>query len=110
MTTDERINLAIAESKKTKSADPLAHLAWLVEGLELWHRSNGKHGHSPDDCKRFVISSAAHLLAKETAKARINEVEQMKAAGLMGANKPSALYEYAKERLGRLQTTNKQED
>lgn len=46
-------------------------------------------------------------LNKAVTEARVNEVEQMKAAGLMGANKPSALYEYAKERLAQLQEESK---
>lgn len=62
----KRIDIADA---KTESSDNVVHLAWLVQGLDLWHRSNGKMGHSPAEAQRFIISQATRLIESEKAHA-----------------------------------------
>ena len=53
--------LEIAETQ-TKSDDPLVHILWLVDGLDLHHRSKGKMGHNLGDTKRYVLAQTKALL------------------------------------------------
>ena len=55
---EQAIQTAIDEAKNTtKSDNPVTHILWLVQGLDLWHRTNGKMGHSLDEVVRYVASS-----------------------------------------------------
>lgn len=62
----ERVKVALTE---TKSDDPVVHLAWLAKGIDLWHRSNKKSGHSPENAMKHIISSATRLIHTETQRA-----------------------------------------
>lgn len=54
---DRRVNEVLELSKsKTSDSGPIVHILWLVEGLDLYHRTGGKMGHSLDDCKRYIAS------------------------------------------------------
>lgn len=39
------------------SDDPLVHIAWLIHGLDIWHRTGGKLGHSLDKTVFYVTSN-----------------------------------------------------
>ena len=56
---EERIKVA---STQTKSNDDVVQIAWLADGIDLWHRSNGKMGHSPADARRYIISSISRYV------------------------------------------------
>ncbi len=62
---EERVKIA---STKTKSGDEVVHIAWLADGIDLWNRSNGKFGHSPEDARRYIISSVTRLIRTEKLK------------------------------------------
>ena len=62
---EERVKIA---STGTKSGDEVVHIAWLADGIDLWNRSNGKFGHSPEDARRYIISSVTRLIRTEKLK------------------------------------------
>ena len=62
---EERVKIA---STETKSGDEVVHIAWLADGIDLWNRSNGKFGHSPEDARRYIISSVTRLIRTEKLK------------------------------------------
>lgn len=53
----QRIETALAESKKGNSHDDIAHLLWLAQGIDIWHRTSGACGHSLDDAMKYLASS-----------------------------------------------------
>ena len=61
---EERVKIA----SETKSGDRVVHIAWLADGIDLWNRSNGKFGHSPEDARRYIISSVTRLIRTEKLK------------------------------------------
>lgn len=63
------IDEAMAELGKVSSENELTKIGWLVFGLDLWHQTEGKFGHSKEDATRYVISSVAHLLARHRDEA-----------------------------------------
>lgn len=55
---EERVSQAISTAQSAnRSADPLVSIAWLIAGLDLWHRSGGTSGHSLPECQSYVLSS-----------------------------------------------------
>lgn len=61
---ERRIKMA---STETKSTDEVVQIAWLADGIDLWHRSSGKMGHSPANARRYIISSITRLIASQKA-------------------------------------------
>jgi hypothetical protein len=53
----QRIGTALAESKNSKSEDDIAHLLWLAQGIDIWHRTNGSRGHSLEDAMKYLANS-----------------------------------------------------
>ena len=51
-------------SSKTKSDNDLVHIAWLIQGLDIWHKSGGKVGHSLEKCQRYVLNRITNLRIK----------------------------------------------
>lgn len=43
---DKESAALLAERTKTSSPNPLVHILWLLDGVDLWHRTEGKYGHS----------------------------------------------------------------
>jgi hypothetical protein len=56
---EERIKIA---STRTKSDDEVVQIAWLADGIDIWHSSDGKRGHSPAKARRYIISSVTRLI------------------------------------------------
>ena len=57
MSVGDRVSAALTvASLTTQSDDPLVQLAWLIEGMGLWYKTEGKVGNSPMDTKRAVLS------------------------------------------------------
>lgn len=76
----DTVEQILREAKeKTQSDDPLVHVAWLIDGIGVYLRTNGKRGHSVEDCKRYVVSSVSALLHTEREAAyqrgRIDEAK-----------------------------------
>jgi hypothetical protein len=63
---EQRIKIASTESK---SNDEVVQIAWLADGIDLWHRSDGKRGHSPAEAQRYIISSVTRLIASKVLEA-----------------------------------------
>lgn len=57
----KRIEIA---TTKTKSDDPIVQIAWLAQGIDLYHRSDGKRGHSPEKAMEYIISSITRHIAE----------------------------------------------
>lgn len=57
------------ENKPSKdgTSDSVVQIAWLVQGLDVYQRSNGKMGHSLEKTMHYVISSVTRLLDKEVS-------------------------------------------
>lgn len=66
---EERIKLA---STQTKSDDDVVQIAWLADGIDLWHRSGGERGHSPAEARRYIISSITRLVDSAVLEAENN--------------------------------------
>ena len=65
----KRIEIA---TTKTKSDDPIVQIAWLAQGIDLWHRSDKKRGHSPEKAIGYIISSITrHIQANYISKDRV---------------------------------------
>lgn len=59
---DEKVSdIVHAAGTQTKSADRLVHICWLIQGLDIHHRSDGKMGHSLEKTQRYVISNILRL-------------------------------------------------
>lgn len=59
---DEKVSdIVHAAGTQTKSADRLVHICWLIQGLDIHHRSGGKMGHSLEKTQRYVISNILRL-------------------------------------------------
>jgi len=53
-----RVEKVIEDTRSSSaSTDPLVHIAWLVNGLDLYHRSGGTAGYTLDEAQRFVVST-----------------------------------------------------
>lgn len=52
----------------TKSKDEVVQIAWLADGIDIWHKSDGKRGHSPEQARHYIISSITRLLQSERNK------------------------------------------
>ena len=66
----EDIAAKVAEIARTameeaSSGDPLVQLVWIIQGLDLWHRSHGNMGHSFDDTVRYTLSRVLRLLRRD---------------------------------------------
>lgn len=51
----------LVERTKTSSNNPLVHIIWLMDGVDLWHRSEGKFGHTIEDARRYMASQLVRL-------------------------------------------------
>lgn len=51
----------LAERTKTSSPNPLVHIIWLMDGVDLWHRTDGKFGHAIEDARRYMASQLVRL-------------------------------------------------
>lgn len=60
----------ITASNGTTSDDRVVQIAWLADGIDLWHKSNGQRGHSPVKARRFIISSMSRLLDEKSKDQR----------------------------------------
>lgn len=65
-TEDSKIDDRIAEvlhtaKTQTKSGDRLVHICWLIQGLDLFQRSDGKMGHSLEKTQQYVISNILRM-------------------------------------------------
>lgn len=76
---EKRIRIA---SEQTKSEDEVVHIAWLAKGIDLWHKSNGKVGHSPEEAERYIISSVSRLIADKQAEAVTEFIESIANEGV----------------------------
>lgn len=65
---EQRIKTA---STETKSDDPVVQIAWLADGIQVWHSSNGKRGHGPAETRRYIISSISRLIASQRKEAEL---------------------------------------
>lgn len=64
---DKLIEQRVQEAKtKTKSDDEVVQIAWLARGIDVWYKTNGDRGNSPDDAERYLISSITRLLDRHT--------------------------------------------
>lgn len=63
---DERFKIA---TTKQTSTDPVVQIAWLAQGIDLWHRSGQKRGHSPEKAMWHIISSVTRLIEEEKTDA-----------------------------------------
>lgn len=66
-------------STATKSSDEVVHIAWLADGIDLWHRSNGKRGHSPTKARRYIISSVSRAIAQAEINGQIKTLDNIMA-------------------------------
>lgn len=58
----ERISDVLhAAHTQTKSGDALVHICWLIQGLDIHHRSDGKMGHSLEKTQQYVISNILRM-------------------------------------------------
>ena len=57
-----------AAKNLTQSDDEVVQIAWIADGIDLWHRSGGKHGHSPDTARHYIISSVTRLIESEASR------------------------------------------
>jgi hypothetical protein len=73
-TIDKRVEEA---ESKTTSDDEVVQIAWLASGIDIWHRSGGKHGLSPSDAVRYIISSVTRYTARQVAEAQRETEERM---------------------------------
>lgn len=71
---ERRIEIA---KDATDSNDPVVQIAWLAQGIDVWHRTNGKRGHSPNQARSYIISSVTRLLDAHTKQAIFNELQQL---------------------------------
>jgi hypothetical protein len=95
----ERVEDALAVAEETTSSDDaLVQLAWLIDGLDVRHRSGGTVGNTLDETKLAVLSRHARLLV---------EVQELQAA----ATAINDLYVAAETELGLLRgrATNTEE-
>lgn len=54
---EERVAEIVAESQTAgSSANPLVQIAWLIHGLDLWHRTGGRMGHTLTETVEYVTS------------------------------------------------------
>lgn len=59
---DERIHDVLHAAKtQSKSTDRLVHICWLIDGIGLYQKSDGKFGHSIDKTKQYVISNILRM-------------------------------------------------
>lgn len=59
---DSRISDVLhAAHTQTKSGDWLVHICWLIQGLDMHHRSDGKFGHSLEKTQQYVISNILRM-------------------------------------------------
>jgi len=64
-----RVASIVAETRATATSDdPLVQIAWIIFGLDMWHRTNGNMGHSPDLTVEYVTSRVLRLLARQEGK------------------------------------------
>jgi len=74
----KRIEIA---NTNTSSGDKVVQIAWLAKGIDLWHKSDGKFGHSPEDAMKYIISSVtrlnANLLHKQDITSRLDEMRKL---------------------------------
>jgi hypothetical protein len=66
---DSEIEARIAEVLETaktthKSDDPLVHICWLIQGIDIHQKTDGKRGHSIQDAQRYVISNILRMRTK----------------------------------------------
>src|SRR4051812_26455238 len=66
---DKELNELIAKridiaATQTKSDDEVVHIAWLADGINVWYQTNGDRGNSPEEARRYIISSVTRLLSK----------------------------------------------
>lgn len=63
MTLNKANDELIERAKSSaNSSDPLIHLLWKIDGLDIWHRTGGKRGHSLEDCKRYALASVSEAI------------------------------------------------
>ncbi len=75
---DELIERRVNEAAtKTKSPDSVVQIAWLAQGIDIWHKSNGKMGNSPEDAQRYIISSVTRLLQQEVLRGRVEVLNRL---------------------------------
>jgi len=72
----ERFEIAV---NKTTSKDSVVHIAWLAKGIDIWHKSGGKMGHTPEDAMQYIISSVTRLLHKQDIESRLDEIKNSRA-------------------------------
>ena len=75
MSTEKQIQAEIDEAlneaeNATKSDNDFTHLAWLIDGIEIHRKSDGKMGHSVQDAKRYVVSSAVRIVHRRVDEAK----------------------------------------
>ena len=75
----KEIDGAFAEISKSASSNELTHIGWLVQGLDVWHRSNGTRGHSSADAARYVISNVVRLIHQQRRQAVEEVLDRLEA-------------------------------
>lgn len=61
----------LKEAKTTKSDNPIVHILWLAQGVDIYNRTDGQRGHSLDNAQKYI---ASQLLNNFMTKAQIIEV------------------------------------
>lgn len=80
---ERRIKIA---STETKSTDPVVQIAWLADGIDVWHLSKGKRGNSPAKARRYIISSVSRYV-EQAQREMLDELEEAVAPNSDNATK-----------------------
>lgn len=68
---EQKIQSILDDAKNnTTSKDPITYIVWLIEGINIFQKTDGKLGNNIEQVKQYVVSNIVRLIEAEVEKAK----------------------------------------